>query len=494
MSGKVKLEVIEGAMKGKEFVFEEHDTFLFGRIPDCHACLPNDQQVSRHHFIMEANPPDARIRDLGSLNGTYVNGLKYGSRKKGETPEEGARREYPEVDLKNGNRIRVGQTVLVVTLEGALVCCQCGCSIPERDRDQSAWIGGTFICAKCKANLISMGKPAKAPEPVRCKKCGKDVSGEVGQARRGDYVCESCRKLAEEDPMKLVMELFRQAGKLRGAEKIPAREGYEIVKRLGRGAFGAVYLARRKKNKENVAVKVMLSRVAVDERARETFMREINVLKELHHDNVVALFDNGSAGSGFYFVMEFCEKGSVADLMVRRGGKLSLKEATPIMLRALDGLGHAHEKGFIHRDLKPQNLLITSSGSDRVTKVSDFGLGKNFQNAGFSGITVTGAVGGTPPFMPREQVTNFKYEQPVSDVWGIAATFYNMLTGEFCRDFGQRKDQMEVILEGKIIPVRKRDMTIPKGVADVIDHALADKPEDRFQSVSEMKMELEKAL
>ena len=137
MSGKVKLEAVEGPMKGKAFIFEEHDTFLFGRLDDCHACLPDDNMVSRHHFIMEANPPDARIRDLGSLNGTYVNGAKYGSREAHETPEEGAKRQYPEVDLKHGDRIKVGATVLAVALEGEAVCCQCNAAIADADREAS---------------------------------------------------------------------------------------------------------------------------------------------------------------------------------------------------------------------------------------------------------------------------------------------------------------------------------------------------------------------
>ena len=126
MAGKVRLQVIEGVMQGQAFAFEEHDTFIFGRMDDCHACLPDDEMVSRHHFIMEVNPPDARIRDLGSLNGTYVNGIKYGGREEGETPEEGSRREYPEVDMKDGDQIKVGGTVLTVYVEVPAVCCQCG--------------------------------------------------------------------------------------------------------------------------------------------------------------------------------------------------------------------------------------------------------------------------------------------------------------------------------------------------------------------------------
>jgi len=183
MSGKVTLRVTQGPMKDREFVFEEHDTFVFGRLEDCHARLPDDPKVSRHHFIMEANPPDARIRDLGSLNGTYVNDTKYGSRQKGETPEEGAQRTYPEVDLRDGDRIKVGATVMTVHINVPAVCCQCGCGIADADRNKCAWIGGTFICAPCKRKLAASAKPAKAPQPVRCRKCRKVVSKEIGNAR-----------------------------------------------------------------------------------------------------------------------------------------------------------------------------------------------------------------------------------------------------------------------------------------------------------------------
>src|SRR2546430_908215 len=98
MSAKVHLHVKSGPQDGKAFTFAEHDTFVFGRMDDCHACIPDDPQASRHHFILEVNPPQACLRDLGSLNGTWVNGTKFGGRKSGETPEQGAKRRYPEVE------------------------------------------------------------------------------------------------------------------------------------------------------------------------------------------------------------------------------------------------------------------------------------------------------------------------------------------------------------------------------------------------------------
>ena len=99
------------------FPFTEHDTFVFGRMDDCHVCIPDDTQVSRHHFILEVNPPQACLRDLGSLNGPWINETKCGGRKDGETPEEGAKQKFPEVILKHGDLIRVGRTEMEVQIE-----------------------------------------------------------------------------------------------------------------------------------------------------------------------------------------------------------------------------------------------------------------------------------------------------------------------------------------------------------------------------------------
>ena len=105
MSAKVQLHIREGKDAGKIFAFTEHDTFVFGRMDDCHACITDDTQVSRHHFILEVNPPQACLRDLGSLNGTWVNGKKFGARKADESPEDGAKRRYPEVTLQESKSV-----------------------------------------------------------------------------------------------------------------------------------------------------------------------------------------------------------------------------------------------------------------------------------------------------------------------------------------------------------------------------------------------------
>src|SRR4051812_28395734 len=102
------------------------------------------------------------------------------------------------------------------------------------------------------------------------------------------------------------------------------------------------------------------------------------------------------------------------------------------MLQLLDALAHAHGQGLVHRDIKPGNVLLMDPEGE-VVKLSDFGLAKSFQHAGLSGMTVTGGVGGTPAFMPREQLINFKYTKPTSDVWSMGAMLYYLLTGQFVR-------------------------------------------------------------
>lgn len=493
MSAKVKLEVTEGPMREKEFVFADHDAFVFGRANDCHVCLPDDTQVSRHHFLLEANPPDARIRDLGSLNGTYVNNNKIGARKKGETPEQGAQERHPDVDLKDGDKIKAGETILVVRVHAPACCGDCGVEIPELQKQHCKWASG-YLCDVCLEKLPVKAKPERKLDAARCGKCGKEVAAEIGQGRHGDYLCAACRAKVEKDPWQAVAGLLDSARVKRSGDPVPAIDGYEILRQLGIGGNGAVYQARRKKDAALVAVKVMLARVAVSENARKTFLHEMELLKSLRHTNIVSLLESGAIGSAFYFVMELCDAGDLTDLMSRRGGRVPLDEAAGLMLQALDGLAYAHGKGIVHRDLKPGNLLLVGSRANRKVKVSDFGLAKNFEQAGFSGMTLTGHFAGTPLFMPREQVLNFKHVKPVSDVWSMAATFYSMLTGQPPRDRQAGADPMSVVLDGIAVPIRQRDRTIPKPLAEVIDRALAINKKERYQDASEFRTSLAKAL
>jgi hypothetical protein len=458
MPGKVTLVVTAGPIQGRRYDLGEHDTFLFGRAPDCHAELArSDTSASRHHFILEVNPPAARLRDLGSLNGTRVNGTRHGGRARHETPAEGARRAQAEVDLRDGDRIRVGATEFQVSIVSPAQCCECGRTIEERDRKVAGWLAGTFLCPDCRR-----------PDPS---------TGATAQHLR--------RRAVPASPA--------------SARAVPSAEGrtgttvggYEVGPIVGRGGMGVVYRARRKTDGREVALKLVVPRMAVGPEARAAVLREIEVTERLRHPNIVEFLDHGEDGPAFYFAMEYCPGGSVAARLALEGRPFEIGAAASLALDGLEGLAFAHAAGIVHRDLKPDNLLIGKDGGARLT---DFGLAKSFEQAGLSGLTATGAAAGTLSFMPREQITSFRQLRPASDVWSMGATLYFMLTRQYVRDFGPHKDPLAVVLGGGIVRLRKRAPHLPEALAAVVDRAIADDPAARYQTAAEFKDALRGAL
>jgi pSer/pThr/pTyr-binding forkhead associated (FHA) protein len=427
MTEPVVIQATAGALTGRQWAFSDPDLVVVGKEADCTLRLPaDDAYASRHHALIEVRPPRVVVRDLGSLNGTYVNDEKIGARAPTETPEQGRGHVYREVELRDQDVVRLSGTELRVTVPRAMA-----------------------------------GTP---PQPA------------VPQA--ADSV---------DDPAELLIRLLLQRGRGRQPSAPRTIPGYQLGRMLGQGGMGAVYLARRLRDDAQVAVKVMLAEAPAGSQGRQMFEREFAMQQRMgDHPNCVPVLDYGLADRGAFFVMEFCPGGSVDVLMQRRGGRLGVAEAAPIMLDALQGLAHAHAHDVVHRDLKPQNILLSvpDGGTARLT---DFGLAKDFELAGMSGMTRTGAVGGTPVFLPREQVVDFKYAKPDTDVCGMAATFYNLLTGCFWRDFPSDRDPINVLLSEPVIPIRRRDPALPRGLAAVIDRAASDDPAQRYPTAREFR-------
>jgi hypothetical protein len=454
MGGTVSLVVTAGPIRGRRFDFQRHDTFLFGRAPDCHARLSEaDISASRHHFLLEVNPPLARLRDLGSLNGTHVNGVRHGGRPTQARPVELPDAAGAEVELHDGDEIRVGATHIRVEIRGSRTCVCC------RRPIAGDWTEN--LCHECRSGALPIPSraetgPREAPRPTPVPEAAAPPGAEAGEFPPGTSV-----------------------------------GSYQIERCLGTGGMGAVYLAHRTGLEEPVALKVMLPALLLDETAQEIFLREIEITRSLRHPNIVGLLDFGKHEGRFYFALEYCARGSAEALRRARGGRLSLPLVLHIASDALEGLAAAHDAGFVHRDLKPDNLLLTEDGRARI---ADFGLAKSFQQSGLSGMTATGAIAGTFYYMPREQLTSFRSVRPVSDVWSMAATLYNLLTGSYARDFPPEVDPLSVILRGGCVPLRRRDPTVPPALAEIIDRALEDDPERRYPTAREFVTALRSVL
>ena len=496
---KVILSVTAGPMKGEIKEFEEADIFLIGRSNDCHFHLSKDRFLSRHHCILEINPPYLTLIDMGSLNGSFVNGIKYGGRGKGIKPEDATHSE--NIELKDKDIMKLGDTEIFVKIEKPAICVDCDLAIPEEEKKISEFVGGSYLCKKCREkaeekNKLTISAPNKAK-----KKLKKDNKSKAKKIEFGDLteiiLKNKKKKYKAEYDISAIVEDF---AKMIFIEEIKTKDaeysefmGYKIIKMIGKGGFGAVYLAEHYESGKKVALKTMLQTQTPDVLKVRLFEREIENLKSLKHPNIVTIIDTGNYNGIYYFAMEIMDVGSVWDLMVNGRNKISINDAIPIMIQSLEGLAFAHKKEFVHRDIKPPNILLSGEQGKWIAKISDFGLAKNFTKAGMTKrtITITGSFCGSPPYMAPEHITNYRYVNPVTDIFEIAATFYHMLTGQTVWDISCGVDPYKVILQGKIKPIRAVERNISESVAEVIDKALSRDTGYRYKDGGEMLKAME---
>ena len=278
-------------------------------------------------------------------------------------------------------------------------------------------------------------------------------------------------------------------------------KGYQIEHKMKHSGIGRIYKATATKTGRPVVIKTLLPQGNVDPYHVSVFQRELNILRQLKHKHIVRFLEYGRTEDLFYFIFEFVEGMDLAKFIQSKGGRVSIHDTAPIALGILDGLAYAHHakitsetaegqtktfSGIVHRNLKPQNILLMSQAELWVPKIADFGLSKSFESAGFTNITTPGDVFGTPLYWPREQITHYRYLTPATDVFSIAAVFYEMLTGARVREGFQElahkykqlgrlpsiSDYMSVIATNPPIPIRQRNPNIPEPLAKVIDQAL----------------------
>ena len=277
----------------------------------------------------------------------------------------------------------------------------------------------------------------------------------------------------------------------------PVRQRCEVLGKLFEGGMASVFKLRDPETGQYQAMKVMRQGLADSNPVvHRLFLREIAIWKGLDHPNIIRFIEDGHHEGSLYLIMEFAPGGSVADRLAPRGTRLALNEVIPIMLQSLAGLAHLHKSGLVHRDMKPGNILLTLREGKRWAKIGDFGLARNFEQAGRiqSHISEPGLAMGSAGYMPKEQLINFKFVKPPGDVFAAGAAFYHMLTGQEVYRCTPGMDPFGAILDGDIVPIRELSSDFPEELAEVIDRSLQTEPVDRYPDATVMLGAVSKAV
>lgn len=504
---KIALTVINGPGTGQVREFTQPRGFIIGRAPDCDFQLPpDDPYVSRQHVYLEICPPACRVRDLGAQGSGATN------------PPHLNGQAVTEADLKDGDVLELGYTQfrIGITQDKPLVlsraCAQCGQRIeyladePVADR-----------CADCRDRMRS---PVAAKSlRAACALCGSDLSARANCDARAQelaaiahYCCASC--LPKGDAF---------AGK-------PIKS-YRLVKRLGEGGMGTVFLAYHDATARLWALKQMKD--LKNEEMNRRFERGMRLHKDLAQRNVVRYFDTGLDAEGNPFVVTEYVAGGELGATVDAGTPMRPQLAVPMICGVLDGLQHLHARQIVHRDLKPPNILVDRQPIDAdgrvvdtlpVPKIADFDLAKCYGQAGGTRITKLGTAMGTLMYMPPEQVRSTATVKEPADLYAVGVMLYYLMTGRYSFDFPTPADVRElqrqkpeewkdpelalrmimklqriqhpfrIVLNDEPTPIQQRDASIPEPLAAVVDRAVKKDPAQRFQTATEFRDALRRAL
>ncbi len=265
---------------------------------------------------------------------------------------------------------------------------------------------------------------------------------------------------------------------------------YEVLEEIGRGGMGIVYLGRDVRLDRKVAIKVLPEAFSTDDEIIARFDREARAMAALDHPNVVPVYDTGRQGCFNYFVMKFLEGRTVADrledLRADKAEPYTVEEVRQVVMQACRGLGHAHKKGMVHRDVKPGNIMV---GPEGHVSIMDFGIVK--APVGGEALTRTGIVFGTPEYMAPEQAQGEGDPRPESDLYSLGVVAYEMLTGDPPFDGSTPFSLVIKHIKEPPPPLIERRADLDEGFQDVIFTALAKDPGERFPDAEAMRVALE---
>lgn len=262
--------------------------------------------------------------------------------------------------------------------------------------------------------------------------------------------------------------------------------GYQVKKKLGAGAMATVFMAKQLSLDRIVAIKILPRKYTNNPRYIDRFYAEGKAAAKLNHPNIVQAIDVGQAGEFHYFVMEYVEGRTVGDDLSEHG-RYKEKEALGISVQIAKALDHAHKQGFIHRDVKPKNIMITPEGQ---AKLADMGLARA-ESDREAAESEQGKAYGTPYYISPEQIRGDIHVDSRADIYGLGATVYHMVTGQVPFEAPNPSAVMHQHLKADLVPPDHLNPSLTAGVSEIIEVCMAKNPDKRYNSTEDLLTDLE---
>ncbi|MBW2733386.1 MAG: serine/threonine protein kinase [Deltaproteobacteria bacterium] len=273
---------------------------------------------------------------------------------------------------------------------------------------------------------------------------------------------------------------------------------YGLQALLGSGSMAEVWLAHDEERKQDVAIKIVAALLAPSDQARQRFAREVAAIGRIHHPNVVRLLDHGTLEDNRPFLVMDYQGGSTLDNRLQEQGQLAIEEVFDLGCQLAAGLGAAHGEGVIHRDLKPANILLVEDASTTIgqVKILDFGVARMrdiAQESTSQHLTATGTMLGSPRYMPLEVARGADDVDERSDLFELGAVLYHALTGSPPFKGKAIGEIMRKIINHQVLPLQTARPDAPLELVDVVERAMARRPEDRYANTAELQWALDVA-
>lgn len=439
----IVLRVTSGPHAGQEYVIDQGGRFVVGRASRSTFPMTLDLALSREHFQLEYSPPLCHLVELGSTNGTKVNGMR-----------------VERVLLREGDAITAGDSAFRVHYREA------GHDIAPIPR-----------CALCAAQIEPDRRDHPTPEAEAEAKAVPQVllaPREQGPTSPA-LLCDRCESRRGEFPV--------------------TGPDYLIEELIGEGGMGQVYRALQISRNRRVAIKMMLADSTAGDKAVNYFHREIQALQDMlmpggkGHPGIVEFYDLFQVEGHLQLVMEYVDGKNAMQWVRALGQPLPVASAARIGRLLLSALHYAHSRGYVHRDIKPSNLLVMGPVHRPLVKLSDFGLAKSLVETNVcANLTRQGDVGGSIGFLSPEHIRQFGEVREAADIYCAGVTLYYLLTEKFpFLGFDPRRpDAYEMVLEHPPLPLRAFRPDAPEGLERVLLKALKKRPQDRFKSAQAM--------